>query len=261
MAAVLDTVEVVAFEGRGRGLRALVDLARGSLVVSEPPIYTARVEDFSAPAFLARPDVARLMTIVEAGCDGDGYTAEAKAALDAVVDVHAAEGIADLGAAAGARVWALDDCFRRPAEGDAVRVDGLASDRGRPLNGLRGVVERRDGADRWAVATARGRKSVRDRHLKTAGGIFRTNAYFDSGSGHVFETLCRANHACDANATKAMRDRGGARVVDVTTTKDVRKGDEITVSYVGAGVVAVADRRAYLAAKYNFHCTCAACEG
>jgi hypothetical protein len=58
-----------------------------------------------------------------------------------------------------------------------------------------------------------------------------------------------------------MRDRGGARVVDVTMTKDVRKGDEITVSYVGAGVVAVADRRAYLAAKYNFHCTCAACEG
>ena len=256
-----DTVELVAIEGRGLGLRALVDLARGSLVVSEPPIYTARVDDFSAPAFLARHDIARLMRIVEAGCDGDGYTAEARAALDAVVDIHAAEGIAALGAAAGRRVWSLDDCFRRPAVGDAVCVEGLASDRGRPLNGLRGVVEGRDGADRWAISTARGRKSVRDRNLKTAGGIFRTNAYFSAGSGHIFETLCRANHACDANATKAMRDKGRTKVVDVTTTRDVRRGDELTVSYVGAGAGDTADRRAYLAAKYNFHCECAACEG
>lgn len=171
--ARLDTVELVAIEGRGLGLRALVDLARGSLVVSEPPLYTARVEDCSAPAFLARPDVARLLEVVEAGCNGENYSDAARAALDTVVDLHAAEGIAALGDGAG-KVWALDDCFRRPAIGDATVVEGLVSDRGRPLNGLRGVVKDRDGADRWAVATSRGRKSIKDRNLKTAGGIFRT---------------------------------------------------------------------------------------
>ena len=172
-----DTVELAAIEGRGLGLRALVDLARGSLVVSEPPLYTARVEDCSAPAFLARPDVARLMVVVEAGfeadCDGEKYSDAARAALDTVVDLHAAEGIAALGDGAG-KVWALDDCFRRPAVGDATVVEGLVSDRGRPLNGLRGVVKDRDGADRWAVATSRGRKSIKDCNLKTAGGIYRT---------------------------------------------------------------------------------------
>ena len=108
------------------------------------------------------------------------------------------------------------------------------------------------------MATARGRKSVRGRNLKTAGGIFRTNAYFDGGSGYVFETLCRANHSCAPNCAKAMSDRGGRRVVDVRTLRAVPRGEEITVSYLKLDAPGAA-RRAYLREKYNFDCRCARC--
>ena len=55
-----------------------------------------------------------------------------------------------------------------------------------------------------------------------------------------------------------MADRAGRRVVDVTTTRDVRRGEELTVSYVAVGMD-TAGRRAYLAAKYDFRCCCDAC--
>ena len=53
-------------------------------------------------------------------------------------------------------------------------------------------------------------------------------------------------------------DANNRRVVNVTTTRDVRRGDELTVSYFAAGMD-TAGRRAYLEAKYNFRCCCDAC--
>ena len=254
-----DKVELVAIDGCGRGLRALVDLAEGETIISEPPLYAVHPEALSTPKFMRRPDVARLFAVVEAGYDGDAYTPAAESALNAALDLHAKDGVAALGTGDASRFWALDDCFRRPAAGDAVEIAGLVSARGRPLNGLRGRVDCSDG-ERWAVATARGRKSVRARNLKTAGGIFRTNAYFDGGSGYVFETLCRANHSCAPNCAKAMSDRGGRRVVDVIALRAVPRGEEITVSYIGAAEGAAgAVRRAHLREKYNFDCRCARC--
>ena len=252
-----DKVELVAIDGCGRGLRALVDIAEGEIIISEPPLYAVHPEALSAPAFMRRPDVARLFAVVEAGYDNDAYTPAAESALNAALDLHAKDGVASLGTGEASRFWALDDCFRRPAAGDAVEIAGLVSERGRPLNGLRGRVDCSDG-ERWAVATARGRKSVRGRNLKTAGGIFRTNAYFDGGSGYVFETLCRANHSCAPNCAKAMSDRGGRRVVDVIALRAVPRGEEITVSYLKLDAPGAA-RRAYLREKYNFDCRCARC--
>ena len=249
----LDKVELVAIDGCGRGLRALVDIAEGETIISEPPLYAVHPAQLSTPAFMRRPDVARLFAVVEAGYDDENYTPEADAALQAVLDLHAKDGIASLGLDDATRFWALDDCFRRPAAGDAVEIAGLVSARGRPLNGLRGRVDGSDG-ERWAVATARGRKSVRGRNLKTAGGIFRTNAYFDGGSGYVFETLCRANHSCAPNCAKAM----SAGRVDVVALRAVPRGEEITVSYLKLDAPGAA-RRAYLREKYNFDCRCARC--
>ena len=84
------------------------------------------------------------------------------------------------------------------------------------------------------------------------------NAYFDGGSGYVFETLCRANHSCAPNCAKAMSDRGGCRVVDVIALRAVPRGEEITVSYLKLDAPGAA-RRAYLREKYNFDCRCARC--
>ena len=248
-----EKVELVAIDGCGRGLRALVDIAEGETIISEPPLYAVHPEALSAPAFMRRPDVARLFAVVEAGYDGGAYTPDADAALNAALDLHAKDGVASLGTGDASRFWALDDCFRRPAAGDAVEIAGLVSERGRPLNGLRGRVDGADG-ERWAVATARGRKSVRGRNLKTAGGIFRTNAYFDGGSGYVFETLCRANHSCAPNCAKAM----SAGRVDVVALRAVPRGEEITVSYLKLDAPGAA-RREYLREKYNFDCRCARC--
>ena len=148
-----DKVELVAIDGCGRGLRALVDIAEGETIISEPPLYAVHPEALSTPAFMRRPDVARLFAVVEAGYDDENYTPDADAALQAVLDLHAKDGVASLGTGDASRFWALDDCFRRPAAGDAVEIAGLVSARGRPLNGLRGRVDCADG-ERWAVATA-----------------------------------------------------------------------------------------------------------
>ena len=204
-----------------------MDIAEGETIISEPPLYAVHPEALSTPAFMRRPDVARLFAVVEAGYDNDALYARSRSRPERCPR-PAREGWCRL-----ARHGMRPDSGRSTtASGGRPRRRGrdrgLVSARGRPLNGLRGRVDCSDG-ERWAVATARGRKSVRGRNLKTAGGIFRTNAYFDGGSGYVFETLCRANHSCAPNCAKAMSDRGGRRVVDVVALRDVPRGEEITV--------------------------------
>ena len=84
-----EKVELVAIDGCGRGLRALVDIAEGETIISEPPLYAVHPEALSTPAFMRRPDVARLFAVVEAGYDGGAYTPAADAALNAALDLHA----------------------------------------------------------------------------------------------------------------------------------------------------------------------------
>ena len=71
--------------------------------------------------------------------------------------------------------------------------------------------------------------SVRTHHLKTARGIWRTNAVADGASGYVYETVSRCNHACaDANARRAFRKDG---VCALIATAPIAAGSEVLVDY------------------------------
>ena len=139
--------------------------------------------------------------------------------------------------------------------------------------------------------------SVRTHHLKTARGIWRTNAVADGASGYVYETVSRCNHACaDANARRAFRKDG---VCALIATAPIAAGSEVLVDYGvgdraparateqelvlcivlqadGAGVPTPrksggtaaeigwsrrpqAERRAWLCRTYGFPCACDAC--
>ncbi|TVY60112.1 SET domain-containing protein 5 [Fusarium oxysporum f. sp. cubense] len=87
-------------------------------------------------------------------------------------------------------------------------------------------------------------------------GIFRTNALpIESGSG-IFLAACRINHACDNNAQKAWNE--GIKRHTVHALRDIDKGEEITITYVGI----LNNRRTRpeaLRKKFKFTCSCNLC--
>ncbi|EWZ79572.1 hypothetical protein FOWG_16354 [Fusarium oxysporum f. sp. lycopersici MN25] len=87
-------------------------------------------------------------------------------------------------------------------------------------------------------------------------GIFRTNALpIDSGSG-IFLAACRINHACDNNAQKAWNE--GIKRHTVHALRDIDKGEEITITYVGI-LNNRRTRQEALRKKFKFTCSCNLC--
>ncbi|EXL42834.1 hypothetical protein FOCG_15277 [Fusarium oxysporum f. sp. radicis-lycopersici 26381] len=83
-------------------------------------------------------------------------------------------------------------------------------------------------------------------------GIFRTNALpIDSGSG-IFLAACRINHACDNNAQKAWNE--GIKRHTVHALRDIDKGEEITITYVGI-LNNRRTRQEALRKKFKFTCS------
>ncbi|OBT41105.1 hypothetical protein VE00_09328 [Pseudogymnoascus sp. WSF 3629] len=63
-------------------------------------------------------------------------------------------------------------------------------------------------------------------------GIIRTNALpFRNDEAGIFLDACRINHACDNNAQKYWN--GNIRVHTVHALRNIEKGEEITIYYLG----------------------------
>ncbi|KAJ1462967.1 hypothetical protein M885DRAFT_504454 [Pelagophyceae sp. CCMP2097] len=291
MARLLDeaeSLEVRADTFGGLGAFARTALLLDDVVLSERALYTDSLRAaFASAAFLARPAVAAHVKTITRHANAaaatpqaglDKYPAEARAAMDAIVELRAGDGLAALAAPQRAAVWALEDAFRVPLKGDAVCVQGLESAAGAALNGACGVVvgfSAADGTADGAAGAAPRRcrvrmdgatevKSILPRHLKTAGGIFRTNQFADGDVAHIFETLSRFNHACGAAANVArgfVDGPRGERVVGVFCTRAVQEGDELLIDYMPEQDLELdlEKRRGLLRIRYNFLCLCNTC--
>jgi hypothetical protein len=90
--------------------------------------------------------------------------------------------------------------------------------------------------------------------------IFDANSYRPEGIGRdnamVYKITSRINHACFANVTRRFNK---ARNIVIFSIEDIKKEDELTIDYLGAGAVPVPMRRAILQQQYGFHCRCRGC--
>ena len=74
----------------------------------------------------------------------------------------------------------------------------------------------------------------------------------------LYSAACRANHACAPSCDVVYEDGGPLRVA-LVAARDIREGEELTISYVDSDQDAV-DRRA-ATADYGFLCECPRCAG
>ncbi len=90
-------------------------------------------------------------------------------------------------------------------------------------------------------------------------GIVRTNALpieINGSEGGIFLEACRINHACDNNAQKNWNTN--IKQHTVHALRDISKGEEITIYYLGVHKNREARNKA-LQAKLGFICLCRLC--
>ncbi|MCJ1234381.1 hypothetical protein MMC14_002342 [Varicellaria rhodocarpa] len=90
-------------------------------------------------------------------------------------------------------------------------------------------------------------------------GIVRTNALpfgDDVREGGIFLDACRINHACDNNAQKTWNENIKRHTVHAL--RDIEKGEEITIYYLGIHNNREARQEA-LRRKFGFVCSCRLC--
>lgn len=88
--------------------------------------------------------------------------------------------------------------------------------------------------------------------------ILRSNAYMlPDGRSAMFTRLARANHDCAPNAAHLWDPRVRGDAVALVATRDIARGEEVTVTYVDV-LAGAAERRQRLA-QYGFRCDCASC--
>ena len=145
--------------------------------------------------------------------------------------------------------WCDSAWWPAPVKASARVVEGFAE---REFGRLPERVQRRwmELADSFSMPPA-----------KRPGNIVRSNAYTNGNSGdnYLYETLCRANHSCAPNLSRAFDDDG---VAVVTTLRDVVKGDALTISYLSDDKLRkpADERRALLRSTFNFLCRCERCQ-
>ncbi|KAK0614604.1 hypothetical protein B0T14DRAFT_570525 [Immersiella caudata] len=142
----------------------------------------------------------------------------------------------------------VDNAFL-PAETEEAPVESWRA-LSKMLLGLEGA----DGRRFTSMATSNARGDV---HFVE--DVVRTNAFglFVGGRDMkgVYPEVARLNHACDANSFPQYIGRDlGMRVV---ATRDIKPGEEITISYIPHGMPSVYRQRNL--ANWSFKCTCNLC--
>lgn len=97
-------------------------------------------------------------------------------------------------------------------------------------------------------ASSKGGKAADDGHGQWAQGR-------SIGLG-IYPSAAMFNHSCNPNARVSFDSHG---CVSVHATRDVKKGEEFTITYVDTRL-AGAERRQKLLKTYAFHCSCTRCE-
>ncbi len=80
----------------------------------------------------------------------------------------------------------------------------------------------------------------------------------NTGTNVVYKIASRINHACIPNAFRRFTKAGN---IVLFSTENIKRGEEITLDYVGAGAAPVSMRRQYLSDKFGFDCRCKGCLG
>ena len=84
--------------------------------------------------------------------------------------------------------------------------------------------------------------------------IYHTNN-FDSG---LYQNMSRFNHSCHPNGHYFWDTATGTK--ELRAFMDIKKGEEITLTYMPFWTETREERRAILKEGYNFHCKCDACD-
>lgn len=90
-------------------------------------------------------------------------------------------------------------------------------------------------------------------------GIIRTNALPmgpNLNTGGIFLQACRINHACDSNAVNHWNEN--LDQLTIHAIRDIRKGEEITISYLSA-LQNRQTRQEDLLQNFRFTCACQLC--
>ena len=239
----------------GLGLVATAPVAAGATVLDEEPLWTVSIEKiFNDHAFLQRKDVQAIVAAVAAG-----DTAPERA--NALMRLYAGHALSRLDDDVKAKVWRLADSIRDAQSGDRCLVSvGLEED---AVAGRFGdVVDVSDDGDERAICKVRLDNEEHDFprwRLKTARGLWRTNAVEFQGVGYVYERLSRVNHACGRGAN-CERVFDGERC-SLVATRSIKAGGELLLDYGDESerLLPPQTRRDRLFRAYGFACLCVDC--
>ena len=239
----------------GLGLVATAPVAAGATIIEEEPLWTVSIEKiFGDHAFLQRKDVQAIVASIAAG-----DTAPERA--NALMRLYAGHALSRLDDDVKAKVWRLADSIRDAQSGDRCLVSvGVEEDE---FAGRFGdVVDVSDDGDERAVCKVRidGEEHDFPRwRLKTARGLWRTNAVEFQGVGRVYERLSRVNHACGRGAN-CERVFDGERCA-LIATRSVKAGGELLLDYGDESerLLPSQTRRDRLFRAYGFACLCVGC--
>eukprot|EP00927_Polykrikos_kofoidii_P057772 TRINITY_DN51960_c0_g1_i1.p1 TRINITY_DN51960_c0_g1~~TRINITY_DN51960_c0_g1_i1.p1 ORF type:complete len:417 (+),score=60.50 TRINITY_DN51960_c0_g1_i1:59-1252(+) len=108
---------------------------------------------------------------------------------------------------------------------------------------------------------ARLRRVIELNGFRFNGSLDETDPFYDVGEV-VFNDISRINHSCSPNASFDLFDRtaDGAIVNRVKAVRNIRAGEEVTISYISARSLSdVAERRRQTRKFWNFDCDCCRC--
>jgi hypothetical protein len=102
-----------------------------------------------------------------------------------------------------------------------------------------------------------GQLSINSQALNTVAALTSGAAVLCFG-GAMYALHSNFNHSCEPNAMVCATSMGNHEIL-LKTSKEIRKGDEITISYIPTQGLSVEERRRLLK-PYFFECACPLCE-